>query len=181
VEGLKNRLVIIVQNVVKAQDRHTIRDMTRMVDEVKRALRPLELQWGVEVHEFGFSTFSPTPETLEIAQLRKLANEKLALYRKSHDAQKHSDEAAVALIAEEGSPRAPVGCEVRGSGNPGRAGRDDRSDSNHRLFDPEMTRHERWSSVRVHFEKGRAGGTAVSARPAQAGAFRPHLASRRPD
>ena len=81
VDGLKNRLVIIVQNVVKAQDRYTIRDMARMVDEVKQALRPVEQQWGVKVHEFGFSTFSPTPETLEITQLQKLANEKLSLYR----------------------------------------------------------------------------------------------------
>src|SRR4051795_12842450 len=35
VEGLKNRLVIIVQNVVKAQDRTTVREMARMVEEVK--------------------------------------------------------------------------------------------------------------------------------------------------
>jgi regulator of protease activity HflC (stomatin/prohibitin superfamily) len=99
VEGLKNRLVIIVQNVVKAQDRHTIREMARMVDEVKQALRPVEQQWGVKIHEFGFSTFSPTPETLEITQLQKLANEKLALYRQFHDEQKLSAEAAVSLIS----------------------------------------------------------------------------------
>jgi regulator of protease activity HflC (stomatin/prohibitin superfamily) len=99
VEGLKNRLVIIVQNVVKAQDRYTIRDMARMVDDVKQALRPVEGQWGVKVHEFGFSTFSPTPETLEITQLQKLANEKLALYRQFHDEQGLSAEAAVSLIS----------------------------------------------------------------------------------
>jgi regulator of protease activity HflC (stomatin/prohibitin superfamily) len=99
VEGLKNRLVIIVQNVVKAQDRYTIRDMARMVGEVKQALRPVEQQWGVKVHEFGFSTFSPTPETLEITQLQKLANEKLALYRQFHDEQRLSEEAAVSLIS----------------------------------------------------------------------------------
>src|SRR3954471_2416742 len=99
VEGLKNRLVIIVQNVVKAQDRYTIRDMDRMVDEVKQALLPVEQQWGVKVHEFGFSTFSPTPETLEITQLQKLASEKLALYRQFHDAEGLSAEAAVSLIS----------------------------------------------------------------------------------
>jgi regulator of protease activity HflC (stomatin/prohibitin superfamily) len=99
VDGLKNRLVIIIQNVVKAQDRYTIRDMARMVDDVKQALRPVEQQWGVKVHEFGFSTFSPTPETLEITQLRKLANEKLALYREFHDEQHLSEEAAVSLIS----------------------------------------------------------------------------------
>ena len=99
VDGLKNRLVIIVQNVVKAQDRSTIRDMARMVDEVKEAIRPVEQQWGVRIHEFGFSTFSPTPETLEITQLHKLAHEKLALYRQLHDDQKLSPEAAVALIS----------------------------------------------------------------------------------
>jgi len=99
VEGLKNRLVIIVQNVVKAQDRYTIRDMARMVDDVKEALRPVEQQWGIRVHEFGFSTFSPTPETLEITQLQKLADEKLSLYRQFHDVQKLSSEAAVSLIS----------------------------------------------------------------------------------
>lgn len=99
VEGLKNRLVIIVQNVVKAQDRQTIREMARMVDEVKQALRPIEQQWGVKVHEFGFSTFSPTPETLEITQLHKLANEKLTLYHQFRDEQNLSEEAAVSLIS----------------------------------------------------------------------------------
>src|SRR3954471_11170802 len=99
VAGLKNRLVIIVQDVVKAQDRSTIRDMARMVDEVKQALRPVEQQWGVKVHEFGFSTFSPTPETLEITQLEKLATEKVKLYRRLHDEQGLSTEAAVSLIS----------------------------------------------------------------------------------
>jgi regulator of protease activity HflC (stomatin/prohibitin superfamily) len=99
VEGLKNRLVIIVQNVVKVQDRYTVRDMARMVHEVKQALLPVEQQWGVKVHEFGFSTFSPTPETLEITQLQKLANEKLALYRQFHEVQGLSAEAAVSLIS----------------------------------------------------------------------------------
>jgi regulator of protease activity HflC (stomatin/prohibitin superfamily) len=99
IEGLKNRLVIIVQNVVKAQDRYTIRDMPRMVDLVKQALRPVEQQWGITVHEFGFSTFTPTPETLEITQLQKLADEKLALYRQFHDEEKLSSEAAVSLIS----------------------------------------------------------------------------------
>ncbi len=99
VEGLKNRLVIIVQNVVKAQNRQSIRDMARMVDVVKQELHPVEQQWGIKVHEFGFSTFSPTPETLEITQLQKLADEKLALYRQFHDVHKLSSEAAVALIS----------------------------------------------------------------------------------
>jgi regulator of protease activity HflC (stomatin/prohibitin superfamily) len=99
VEGLKNRLVIIVQNVVKAQDRYTIRDMARMVDDVKEALRPVEQQWGIKVREVGFSIFSPTPETLEITQLQKLTDEKLSLYRQFHDEQKLSSEAAVSLIS----------------------------------------------------------------------------------
>ena len=70
-----------------------------MVDDVKQALRPVEQQWGIKVHEFGFSTFSPTPETLEITQLQKLADEKLSLYRQFHDEQKLSSEAAVSLIS----------------------------------------------------------------------------------
>jgi regulator of protease activity HflC (stomatin/prohibitin superfamily) len=111
VEGLKNRLVIIVQNVVKAQDRYTIRDMPRMVDHVKQALRPVEQQWGITVHEFGFSTFTPTPETLEITQLQKLADEKLALYRQFHDQEKLSSEAAVSLIS--GAVMALPGRHVR--------------------------------------------------------------------
>src|SRR5262249_44397696 len=69
------------QRVVKAQDRESIRDLPAMVARVKRELAPIEEQWGVVIHEFGFSTFSPTPETLEITQLRKLAEEKLGLFR----------------------------------------------------------------------------------------------------
>src|SRR5262249_54862109 len=66
VHGLKNRMVLAVQRVVKAQDRESIRELPAMVAQVKAELAPVEEQWGVKIHEFGFSTFSPTPETLEI-------------------------------------------------------------------------------------------------------------------
>ena len=98
VTGLKNRMVLAVQRVVKAQDRESIRDMPRMVEAVKLDLAVIEQQWGVKIHEFGFSTFSPTPETLEITQLRKLAEEKLALFHHFADAGL-GVEAAVALIS----------------------------------------------------------------------------------
>ena len=80
------------------QDRESIRDMPRMVEAVKLDLAVIEDQWGVKIHEFGFSTFSPTPETLEITQLRKLAEEKLELFRHFRDAGL-GVEAAVALIS----------------------------------------------------------------------------------
>jgi regulator of protease activity HflC (stomatin/prohibitin superfamily) len=99
VTGLKNRLVLTVQRVVRAQDRASVRDMARMIATVKEELRPVEEQWGVHFHEFGFSTFSPTPETLEITQLRKLAEEKLQLYQRFRYDLEMSDEAAVALIS----------------------------------------------------------------------------------
>src|SRR5262245_2657566 len=98
VTGLKNRMVLAVQRVVKAQDRESIRDLKAMVAAVKTELRPVEDQWGVQIHEFGFSTFSPTPETLEITQLRKLAEEKLALYRQLRESGL-GVEPAVALIS----------------------------------------------------------------------------------
>ena len=98
VTGLKNRMVLAVQRVVKVQDRQSIRDLTAMVAEVKRELGPVQEQWGIRIREFGFSTFSPTPETLEITQLRKLAEEKLGLFRQFRAAGV-STEAAVALIA----------------------------------------------------------------------------------
>jgi regulator of protease activity HflC (stomatin/prohibitin superfamily) len=99
VTGLKNRLVLAVQRVVRAQDRESVRDMPRMIAAVKQELRPVEEQWGVTFHEFGFSTFSPTPETLEVTQLRKLAEEKLRLYERFRYDLDMSDEAAVALIS----------------------------------------------------------------------------------
>jgi hypothetical protein len=99
VTGLKNRLVLIVQRVVRAQDRQSVRDMAQMIRSVREELRPVEEQWGVKFHEFGFSTFSPSPETLEITQLRKLAEEKLQLYRCFREEMGISDEAAVALIS----------------------------------------------------------------------------------
>lgn len=99
VRGLKNILVMVVQRVVKAQDRDSIRDMPAMVAQVRRELVPVEDAWGVRVHEFGFSTFSPTPETLEITQLRKLAEEKLALYGEFTRSEGLPIEAAVSLIS----------------------------------------------------------------------------------
>jgi regulator of protease activity HflC (stomatin/prohibitin superfamily) len=97
--GLKNRIVLSVQRVVKAQDRQSIRDLGQMIAAVKRELQPVEEQWGVKFHEFGFSTISPTPETLEITQLRKLAQEKLALYQQFRSDAGLSEEAAVALVS----------------------------------------------------------------------------------
>jgi regulator of protease activity HflC (stomatin/prohibitin superfamily) len=99
VTGMKNRIVLTVQRVVKAQDRQSIGDLPRMLAEVKRQLKPVEDQWGVKFHEFGFATISPTPETLEITQLRKLAQEKLALFQQFRDAAGLSEEAAVALVS----------------------------------------------------------------------------------
>jgi hypothetical protein len=99
VTGLRNRMVLAVQRVVKVQDRESIRDLPTMVAAVRQELRPVEEQWGIAIREFGFSTFSPTPETLEITQLGKLAQEKLALYQRFRRELGLSEEAAVALIS----------------------------------------------------------------------------------
>ncbi len=119
VTGLKNRLVLSVQRVVRAQDRASVRNMAAMIDAVLEELRPVEEQWGVIFHEFGFSTFSPTPETLEITQLRNLAEEKLHLFRRFRDEMGLGEEAAVALIS--GAVIAVRGEEAPvSSGRPGR-------------------------------------------------------------
>ncbi len=99
VTGLKNRMVLAVQRVVKAEDRASIRDLPAMVAAVKKELAPVEEQWGVKIRDFGFATFSPTPETLEITQLRKLAEEKLSLYQHLRKEAGLGVEAAVALIS----------------------------------------------------------------------------------
>jgi len=99
VVGLKNRLVLIVQRVVRAQNRQSVREMGKMIQAVQEELSPVEEQWGVKIHEFGFSTFSPSPETLEITQLRKLAEEKLHLYQRFRQELGLGEEAAVALIS----------------------------------------------------------------------------------
>src|SRR6266853_2798439 len=39
-----------------------------VTDVVEDAVAGVEKQWGVEIHQIGFATFSPTPETLEITQ-----------------------------------------------------------------------------------------------------------------
>jgi regulator of protease activity HflC (stomatin/prohibitin superfamily) len=97
--GLRNRMVIAVQRVVKTQDRESIRDLNAMVAAVLAELAPVEAQWGIKIHEFGFSTLSPTPETLEITQLRKLAEEKLTLYQQFRETGQLDATAAVALIS----------------------------------------------------------------------------------
>src|SRR5262245_59134940 len=99
VTGLKNRMVLAVQRVVKGRDRDSIRDLPAMVAAVRDELRPVEEQWGIALREFGFSTFSPTPETLEITQLGKLAEEKLVLFQRFRHEMALSDEAAVPLIS----------------------------------------------------------------------------------
>ncbi len=99
VTGLKNRLVLTVQRVVRAQDRASIRDMKPIIAAVRDDLGVIEIEWGVKFHEFGFSTFSPTPETLEITQLRNLAEEKLRLYQRFRAESGLSEDAAVALIS----------------------------------------------------------------------------------
>ncbi len=81
------------------QTRQSVREMAKMIQAVHDELRPLEEQWGVQFHEFGFSTFSPSPETLEITQLSKLAEEKLHLYQRFREAAGLSEDAAVALIS----------------------------------------------------------------------------------
>jgi hypothetical protein len=72
----------------------------------------MEKQWGVTIHQFGFSTFSPTPETLEITQLRKLAEEKLALFKQFRTSGLGT-EAAVALISGSVVALRPVESEHR--------------------------------------------------------------------
>ncbi len=99
VEGLKNRLTLAVQRVVKAQTRESIRDLPAMIERVREELRPVEEQWGVRIREFGFSNLSPTPPTLEITQLRLLAQEKLDLYHRFTRDEGLTEDAAVALIS----------------------------------------------------------------------------------
>src|SRR5262249_2271013 len=41
VTGLKNRMTLAVQRVVKAQDRESVRDMAAMITAVKEELRPV--------------------------------------------------------------------------------------------------------------------------------------------
>lgn len=98
VEGLRNRLVLIVQPVVKSQTRETISDLKSMIARVLEELLLVEDQWGVKIHEFGFSTFSPTAETLEVTQLSMLAEEKRRLFGEFRAAG-ISTQAAVSLIS----------------------------------------------------------------------------------
>ncbi len=69
-----------------------------MIDEVRKDLTSMEDQWGVKIHEIGFSTFSPSPETLEVTQLVRLAEEKHALFIRFREAGL-SEQAAVSLIS----------------------------------------------------------------------------------
>lgn len=98
VAGLRNRVVMAVQRVVQQQDRQTVKDTEKLVQHVHVDLRPMEVQWGVRVLQFGFSNISPSPATLEITQLDLLAREKLNLYGMFRN-EGMSDEAAVALIS----------------------------------------------------------------------------------
>lgn len=97
VVGLQNRVVLAVQRVVGACDRHVVTDTEHLIAGVRAELRPVEEQWGVRIHQFGFSNISPSPTTLEITQLELLARERLLLYGELREAGL-SPAASVALI-----------------------------------------------------------------------------------
>ncbi len=97
VVGLQNRVVLAVQRVVGARDRHTVTDTDELIAGVREELRPVEEQWGVRILQFGFSNISPSPTTLEITQLELLTRERLSLYGELRQAGL-SPAAAVALI-----------------------------------------------------------------------------------
>jgi regulator of protease activity HflC (stomatin/prohibitin superfamily) len=97
VPGLQNRVVMAVQRVVQAQDRHTVKDTQSMASQVHQELREVEEQWGVRILRIGFSNLSPSPASLEITQLEFLAGERLTLYRRFREAGL-GPESAVALV-----------------------------------------------------------------------------------
>jgi len=97
-QGLKNRMTLAVQRVVKMQDRQSVRNYVAMIAAVQEELRPVEEQWGVKIKEIGFATFTPTPETLEVTQLAKLAEEKLGLFHRLRE-DGLGEEAAISLIS----------------------------------------------------------------------------------
>jgi regulator of protease activity HflC (stomatin/prohibitin superfamily) len=98
VMGLKNRVVLAIQGVVRRRDRRTIRESASIVAEIKADLAQLEEQWGVRILQLGFSNISPSPTTLEITQLELLAREKLALYGRLREAGL-GDSSSVALLS----------------------------------------------------------------------------------
>lgn len=98
VQGLKNRVVLAIQTVVRKRNRSTIREAASLVAEIEAELVPIESQWGVRILQVGFSNISPSPTTLEITQLELLAQEKLGLFERMR-ARGLSTEASVALIS----------------------------------------------------------------------------------
>lgn len=98
VVGLKNRVVMAVQNAIGKRTRETVRDTDSVIEEIVRDLEPVQDQWGVRILQFGFSNLSPSPTTLEITQLELLATEKHELYDRFRVAGL-SEEAAVALVS----------------------------------------------------------------------------------
>ena len=98
VVGLKNRVVMAVQNAIGKRTRETVRDIDSVIAEIVSDLQPVQEQWGVRILQFGFSNLSPSPTTLEITQLELLANEKHELYDRFRGAGL-SEEAAVALVS----------------------------------------------------------------------------------
>lgn len=98
VQGLKNRVVLAIQTVVRKRNRRTIREAASLVAEIEAELAPVESQWGVRILQVGFSNISPSPTTLEITQLELLAAEKLSLFERFRS-RGLSPEASVALIS----------------------------------------------------------------------------------
>ncbi len=72
VEGLKNRLVIIIQNVVKSQDRQSIRDMAQMVDAVKLNCVPSSSSGASRCTNSGFPPCRQRPKHWRSPSYRSL-------------------------------------------------------------------------------------------------------------
>lgn len=121
--GLQNRVVMAVQEALRSKNRESIRDTEAVIAEIRGDLQSVEEQWGVRIHQFGFSNISPSPATLEITQLELLAQEKLRLYQ-GYISEGLSEEAAVGLIS--GAVVALDGVPPTKTNRAGRLERDDR-------------------------------------------------------
>jgi hypothetical protein len=68
-EGMMQMLMLGVQEVLRATDRHTIADTDTLVRALEQNLAKRLEPWGVVVDKAGFPTLSPSAKSLRITQL----------------------------------------------------------------------------------------------------------------
>ncbi len=103
-EGMMQMLMLGVQEVLRATDRHTIADTPTLARALEQNLAARLEPWGVAVDKAGFPTLSPSAKSLRITQLDERIEER-HLQHKSFRAHGFNTPTSLTLVGTRRFPR----------------------------------------------------------------------------